>query len=103
MALVTCGGLCPGMNNVIRGIVLCAWHRYGVRNIIGLKVSSMTITLCLSSADIAQQLTPSMSEMCMLLLIHQHSHCMIGTQYGFQGLNPEISERIQLTPQVVKV
>ena len=36
-ALVTCGGLCPGLNDVIRSIVHCLWDRYGVREIIGFR------------------------------------------------------------------
>ena len=34
-AIVTCGGLCPGLNNVIRSIVLQLHHGYGVREVIG--------------------------------------------------------------------
>ena len=36
-AIVTCGGLCPGLNDVIRAIVRCLWYRYGVRRITGIK------------------------------------------------------------------
>ena len=36
-ALVTCGGLCPGLNDIIRAIVLELYHGYGVRNIFGIK------------------------------------------------------------------
>lgn len=36
-AIVTCGGLCPGLNNVIRAIVMTLWHRYGVRRISGVR------------------------------------------------------------------
>ena len=36
-ALVTCGGLCPGLNNVIRAIVLELYHRYQVRHIYGIR------------------------------------------------------------------
>ena len=36
-ALVTCGGLCPGLNDIIRAIVLELYHGYGVRNIYGIK------------------------------------------------------------------
>jgi 6-phosphofructokinase 1 len=36
-AIVTCGGLCPGINDVIRAVVMELYHRYGVRNIVGLK------------------------------------------------------------------
>ncbi len=36
-ALVTCGGLCPGLNDIIRAIVLTLYYRYGVRNIYGIR------------------------------------------------------------------
>jgi 6-phosphofructokinase 1 len=36
-ALVTCGGLCPGLNDIIRAIVLELFYGYGVRNIYGFK------------------------------------------------------------------
>jgi 6-phosphofructokinase 1 len=36
-ALVTCGGLCPGLNNIIRSIVLELYHSYGVRHIYGVR------------------------------------------------------------------
>jgi 6-phosphofructokinase 1 len=35
-AIVTCGGLCPGLNDVIRSIVMQAWYAYGTRKIIGI-------------------------------------------------------------------
>ena len=35
--IVTCGGLCPGLNDVIRAIVRCLWHRYKVHRISGIK------------------------------------------------------------------
>jgi 6-phosphofructokinase 1 len=35
--IVTCGGLCPGINDVIRAIVRCLWYRYGVRRITGIR------------------------------------------------------------------
>jgi 6-phosphofructokinase 1 len=36
-AVVTCGGLCPGTNDVIRAIVLELHHLYGVRHIYGVR------------------------------------------------------------------
>jgi 6-phosphofructokinase 1 len=36
-ALVTCGGLCPGLNDIIRSIVLELYYLYGVRNIYGIR------------------------------------------------------------------
>jgi len=35
--IVTCGGLCPGINNVIRSIVLSLHHHYGVSRIYGFR------------------------------------------------------------------
>ncbi len=37
IGIVTCGGLCPGINDVIRAIVLTAWHEYGVRRVLGFR------------------------------------------------------------------
>ncbi len=36
-AIVTCGGLCPGLNNVIRSIFLQLHHNYGVRKVLGVR------------------------------------------------------------------
>jgi len=36
-AIVTCGGLCPGFNDVIRAIVMQAFYRYGVRRVYGIR------------------------------------------------------------------
>ena len=36
-AIVTCGGLCPGENDVIRSIVLTLTHSYGVHQIMGVR------------------------------------------------------------------
>ncbi len=36
-AIVTCGGLCPGLNDVIRSIVMELWHGYGMRSILGIR------------------------------------------------------------------
>jgi len=37
VAIATCGGICPGLNNVIRAVVRCFWYRYGVRRISGVQ------------------------------------------------------------------
>jgi 6-phosphofructokinase 1 len=35
--VVTCGGLCPGLNDVIRAIVMCLYHQYGVKTTYGFR------------------------------------------------------------------
>ena len=37
VAIVTCGGLCPGVNNVIRSIVNELHFRYGINRVIGIQ------------------------------------------------------------------
>ena len=36
-AIVTCGGLCPGLNNVIRSAFLELHHNYGAREVLGIR------------------------------------------------------------------
>jgi 6-phosphofructokinase len=41
--IVTCGGLCPGLNTVIREIVCGLYHMYGVHKVLGIEVSKCMI------------------------------------------------------------
>jgi 6-phosphofructokinase 1 len=41
VAIVTCGGLCPGLNNVIKGLVDVLTYDYGVRMIFGIRYGYM--------------------------------------------------------------
>jgi 6-phosphofructokinase 1 len=36
--IVTCGGLCPGLNDVIRAVVRTLWYRYGVQRVTGIRM-----------------------------------------------------------------
>jgi 6-phosphofructokinase 1 len=36
-AILTAGGLCPGLNDVIKGVVDTLWSGYGVRDILGIR------------------------------------------------------------------
>ncbi|MBJ8348278.1 ATP-dependent 6-phosphofructokinase [Antrihabitans sp. YC2-6] len=36
-AIVTCGGLCPGLNDAVRAIVIGLREKYGVRDVVGLR------------------------------------------------------------------
>ena len=37
IGIVTCGGLCPGLNDVIRSLTFCALESYGVKRVLGFK------------------------------------------------------------------
>ena len=43
-AIVTCGGLCPGLNNVIRSVFLELYHNYGVREVLGIRYGFQGLT-----------------------------------------------------------
>ncbi|XAR53402.1 6-phosphofructokinase [Bertholletia excelsa] len=55
--IVTCGGLCPGLNTVIREIVCSLYHMYGVKKVLGINGGYMgfyarnTITLTPKSVN----------------------------------------------------
>ncbi len=36
-AIVTCGGLCPGINDVIRGLFMNMYYRYRVKEVVGIR------------------------------------------------------------------
>jgi 6-phosphofructokinase 1 len=73
--IVTCGGLCPGLNNVIRGLVLQLSKAYGVRRILGFRNGYQG--LADGSAPVA--LTPS-----AVRDIHGRGGSILGTSRGGQ-------------------
>jgi len=76
-ALVTCGGLCPGLNDVIRAIVMVLWYRYGVRKIVGYRYGFEGIIASFNHKPIV--LTPEMVED-----IHKDGGTILGTSRGPQ-------------------
>lgn len=44
--IVTCGGLCPGLNTVIREIVCGLHYMYGVNKVLGIEVITFANVLC---------------------------------------------------------
>ncbi len=43
-AIMTCGGLCPGLNDVVRGLVMSLSHHYGVRRVLGVRYGYAGLT-----------------------------------------------------------
>ncbi|GKD57098.1 ATP-dependent 6-phosphofructokinase 6-like protein [Tanacetum coccineum] len=50
-AIVTCGGLCPGLNTVIREIVCALYHMYGVTKVLGIDVRLFILYITSSTSD----------------------------------------------------
>ncbi|MEE2787788.1 MAG: ATP-dependent 6-phosphofructokinase [Myxococcota bacterium] len=76
-AIVTCGGLCPGLNNVIRDLVSTLWHRYGVRRISGFRYGYSGLVPETQNAPLA--LTPEKVE-----FIHYIGGSILGSSRGPQ-------------------
>jgi len=79
-AIVTCGGLCPGINDVIRSIVMEAHHGYKVSSILGVRYG-LAGFIPKSSPDVVELTTQSVAD------IHEFGGTILGSSRGPQ--NPE--------------
>lgn len=73
--IVTCGGLCPGLNNVIRSLVLSLYHMYGVPRILGFRYGYHGLNPANGQPPI--ELTPE-----MVSDIHETGGTILGTSRG---------------------
>ncbi len=78
--LVTCGGLCPGLNDVIRSVVLTLTYSYGVRTIYGFRYGYAGLAGWGGLEPLT--LTPALVE-----TIHQQGGTLLGTSRGPQALD----------------
>ena len=74
--IVTCGGLCPGLNNVIRGLVLELWFGYGVKRITGFRYGYEGL---IARGRTPETLTPE-----TVSRIHQQGGTILGSSRGEQ-------------------
>lgn len=86
--IVTCGGLCPGLNDVIRAIVMCLWHYYGVRRISGFRYGYRG--LLSRFALPAMELNPE-----KVLDIHQKGGTVLGSSRGYGDCTDEIVDTLE--------
>ena len=73
--IVTCGGLCPGLNDVIRSLVMTLWYQYGVRNILGIPYG-----YCGFLPEYGYE--PRRLEPSNVSFIHQHGGTILGSSRG---------------------
>jgi 6-phosphofructokinase 1 len=74
--IVTCGGLCPGLNNVIRGLVLELWFGYGVKRITGFRYGYEGM---IGRGKTPEVLTPE-----TVSRIHHQGGTILGSSRGMQ-------------------
>ncbi len=76
-AVVTCGGLCPGLNNVVRGLVQELRHGYGIRDVLGYRFGYEGITR-------SRQHAPTCLDDAAIADIHLLGGTVLGTSRGNQ-------------------
>jgi 6-phosphofructokinase 1 len=77
-AIVTCGGLCPGLNDVIRGLTLELCITYGVRGVYGFRNGFQGFIPALGHP--VMQLTPD-----IVSTINEHGGTILGSSRGEQN------------------
>jgi 6-phosphofructokinase 1 len=87
-AIVTCGGLCPGLNDVIRAIVMCLWYQYGVRYICGVRFGYRG--LIPQYAIPTMELAPTVVEQ-----IHRDGGTLLGSSRGGGQRTAEIVDTLE--------
>ncbi len=77
--ILTCGGLCPGLNNVVRSLVMQLHYVYGVRRILGFRYGYLGLS---SNSPIAPtELTPEVVES-----FQEQGGSVLGSSRGPQDL-----------------
>ena len=91
-ALVTCGGLCPGINDIIRSIVLELHYGYGVRHIFGIRYGLQGFIAKYGHAMV--DLTPE-----AVVNIHDRGGTVLGSSRGPQDIDEIIDslERMNIS------
>jgi 6-phosphofructokinase 1 len=74
-AVVTCGGLCPGLNNVIRSLVQSLHYAYGIQGVIGIRYGY-------HGMNPAHGMAPMELDPEMVSDIHEIGGTIIGTSRG---------------------
>ena len=86
-AIVTCGGLCPGLNNVIRSAFLELHHNYGVREVLGIRHGYQGLTL---KSEPPLVLTPELVDH-----IHRDGGTILSSSRGQQEIGDMVDFLVQ--------
>ncbi len=90
--IVTCGGLCPGLNDVIRAIVISLYHHYGVKTVLGFPYGYEGLVVKHGHEPI--ELTLDLANQ-----IHQTGGTVLGSSRGAQDVGEIVNtlERLQIS------
>ena len=87
--IVTCGGLCPGLNDVIRSLFLELHYAYGVKEVLGFRGGYIGLNPELGKEPIV--LTPKLVDD-----IHQEGGTILGTSRGPVDIGIAVDNLIRL-------
>jgi 6-phosphofructokinase 1 len=93
-AIVTCGGLCPGINDVIRSIVFTLYFSYGVQHIFGIRYGLQGF-IPKYGHDL-MELTPQ-----IVSNIHELGGTILGTSRGHQPIEEIVDALERLNVQIL--
>ena len=88
-AIITCGGLCPGLNNVIKGLVTVLELEYEVRSILGIRYGYKGLTQ--KSPHQPLELNRSTVD-----AIHKQGGTILGSSRGSQDTAEMVNELVKL-------
>lgn len=92
--IVTCGGLCPGLNNVIKGLVQVLWFDYGVRNIFGIPYGYRGL-------NPAYGYSPTMLDPDVVDAIQEDGGTILGSSRGMQDVSVMVDTLMRLNINVL--
>ena len=95
-AIVTCGGLCPGLNNVISSIVRLLHYGYGVKDCIGFRYGYKGMAANDDSGHI--RLTPD-----VVSEIHTDGGSILSSSRGPQDINRMVDNLVRLNVDILFV
>lgn len=93
-AIVTCGGLSPGINNVIRGLVMGLHYFYGVKRILGIPYGYEGLTA--KAAHSIMELSPD-----NVRNIHLQGGTVLGSSRGGQDVGEMVETLLHLNVQIL--
>ncbi len=96
VGIVTCGGLCPGLNNVIRGLTMESWHGYGIRRIYGFQYGLEGFIKSYGHEVI--ELTPD-----LVSDVHEQGGSLLSSSRGPQEPSEIVSRLVELGINVLYV
>jgi 6-phosphofructokinase 1 len=87
--IVTCGGICPGLNDVIRAVVLSLFHHYGVNRVYGFQYGYEGLVE--HYGHLPLELTPA-----AVRNIHDDGGTILGSSRGNQSIEEMLDTLVRL-------